>query len=350
MARDKSYYDILGVSRSATADDIKRAFRTKARECHPDAGGDEETFKRVNEAYEVLSDPQKRKQYDRFGAAGVSGAGASGASGQAGGNPFAGWPFGGTGGAHTYAYTSSPGSSGASTTVNFDFSDVFNNMKNGDGAFGSNWDFSVNRPGKGHDLKAQVTVTFEEAFSGTTKKVTVRIPSTGEKETVTVNVPAGAVDGGKMRFRGCGEYGVNGGPRGDLLIVTKIAPHEVFSREGADVVLELAVGIDDAALGTTVVVDAPDGSKVKIRVPAGTQDGRVLRVAGKGAPRLKGTDGGKSGGKGTGGAKSAGSGGGKSGSGGSMGDLRIVVRVKVPEKLSAAQREALEAFREASGK
>ena len=347
MARENGYYDTLGVTRSASADDIKKAFRKRARECHPDAGGDEETFKRVNEAYEVLSDPQKRKLYDRFGSAGVSGAAGAagaggGAAGAAGGNPFAGWPFGGTGGGRTYTYTSTPGSGGASAT-SFDFSDIFNNMKSGDGAFGSNWDFSVNRPQKGHDLQARVTVTFEEAFSGTTKKVSVRVPSTGEKETVTVNVPAGAVDGGKLRYRGKGEHGANGGKRGDLVIITKIAPHDVFSREGADVVMELAVGIDDAALGTTVVVGAPDGTKVKIRVPAGTQDGRVLRVAGKGAPRLKGSGGGSGGG-------GKGSGGGKSGAGGDTGDLRIVVRVKVPEKLSAAQREALEAYRRASGK
>lgn len=299
MASNKSYYDILGVGKSASQDEIKKAFRKLAQKYHPDAGGDEEKFKQINEAYAVLSDPQKKTQYDRFGTVD--------------GNPFAGYggyggggnPFGGAGGA------------------GFNWSDIFGNMANGDGAFGSNWDFHVNRAVKGKDLQASISLSFDEAFKGCSKKVSIRIPSTGETETVTVNVPAGAVDGGKMRFRGKGEFGIDGGPRGDLLVITRLAEHPLYERDGANVVMRLDVSIAEAALGASIVVPTPDGSMVKMRVPAGSQDGATLRVKGKGAPYLKG--------KGTG-----------------NGDLLIKVHVNVPKTLTAEQKAALEAFRDAS--
>lgn len=299
MASNKSYYDILGVGKSASQDEIKKAFRKLAQKYHPDAGGDEEKFKQINEAYAVLSDPQKKAQYDRFGTVD--------------GNPFAGYggyggggnPFGGAGGA------------------GFNWSDIFGNMANGDGAFGSNWDFHVNRAVKGKDLQASISLSFDEAFKGCSKKVSIRIPSTGETETVTVNVPAGAVDGGKMRFRGKGEFGIDGGPRGDLLVITRLAEHPLYERDGANVVMRLDVSIAEAALGASIVVPTPDGSMVKMRVPAGSQDGATLRVKGKGAPYLKG--------KGTG-----------------NGDLLIKVHVNVPKTLTAEQKAALEVFRDAS--
>lgn len=300
MASNKSYYDILGVGKSASQDEIKKAFRKLAQKYHPDAGGDEEKFKQINEAYAVLSDPQKKAQYDRFGTVD--------------GNPFAGYggyggggnPFGGAGGG-----------------AGFNWSDIFGNMANGDGAFGSNWDFHVNRAVKGKDLQVSISLSFDEAFKGCSKKVSIRIPSTGETETVTVNVPAGAVDGGKMRFRGKGEFGIDGGPRGDLLVITRLAEHPLYERDGANVVMRLDVSIAEAALGASIVVPTPDGSMVKMRVPAGSQDGATLRVKGKGAPYLKG--------KGTG-----------------NGDLLIKVHVNVPKTLTAEQKAALEAFRDAS--
>lgn len=300
MASNKSYYDILGVGKSASQDEIKKAFRKLAQKYHPDAGGDEEKFKQINEAYAVLSDPQKKAQYDRFGTVD--------------GNPFAGYggyggggnPFGGAGGG-----------------AGFNWSDIFGNMANGDGAFGSNWDFHVNHAVKGKDLQASISLSFDEAFKGCSKKVSIRIPSTGETETVTVNVPAGAVDGGKMRFRGKGEFGIDGGPRGDLLVITRLAEHPLYERDGANVVMRLDVSIAEAALGASIVVPTPDGSMVKMRVPAGSQDGATLRVKGKGAPYLKG--------KGTG-----------------NGDLLIKVHVNVPKTLTAEQKAALEAFRDAS--
>ena len=164
-------------------------------------------------------------------------------------------------------------------------------------------------------------ITFDEAFNGTTKRVTVRIPGRQEATTLDVKVPAGANDGDRQRFRGQGVPGQNGGAAGDLIITMKIAPHPTFSRKGADVHTSATVNMAEAALGTSIVVDAPDGSKIRMKVPAGTQAGTVLSVKGKGAPRVKGTG---------------------------NGDLKVTVNVPVPTNLNDAQRAALEAFRDAS--
>lgn len=302
----KSYYDILGVKKSASADEIKKAFRRLARKHHPDAGGDEETFKEINEAYEVLSDPEKKKQYDTFGTVGNF-------AQQPGGWQGGTWPGGGR---RTYTYTSTGGSGSG-----FDWSDIFSNIRSGDGAFGSDWDFNVNRTQNGRDLQTSIELTFDEAFKGTTKQVSVRIPSTGETESIKVKVPAGAVDGGKLRFRQRGEYGSGGGRRGDLIIVTKIKEHPVYRRDHADVLMDLPVSVEEAILGTRIVVPTPDGSLVKLRIPAGTQDGRVLRVKGKGAHDVKGSG---------------------------NGDLKVKIKVAIPRSLNAEQRAAIEKFREAS--
>ncbi|MGN0059461.1 MAG: J domain-containing protein, partial [Coriobacteriales bacterium] len=187
--------------------------------------------------------------------------------------------------------------------------------------FGSDWDFNVNRAQNGRDLQTSIELTFDEAFKGTTKQVSVRIPSTGETESIKVKVPAGAVDGGKLRFRQRGEYGSGGGKRGDLIIVTKIKEHPVYRRDHADVLMDLPVSVEEAILGTRVVVPTPDGSLVKLRIPAGTQDGRVLRVKGKGAHDVKGSG---------------------------NGDLKVKVKVAIPKSLNAEQRAAIEKFRDAS--
>lgn len=305
----KNYYDVLGVKKSASADEIKKAFRKLAQKHHPDAGGDEETFKQINEAYEVLSDPQKRKMYDRFGT--VDGFNAQQAGRAGGWSGAQGWP----GGGRTYTYTSTGGSG------DFDWADIFSSIRNGDGAFGSDWDFNVNRAEKGRDLRATVLLTFEEAFKGTNKRVTIRVPSTGETESITVKVPAGAQDGGKLRYRGRGEYGRNGGKRGDLYIITKLKAHPLYKRDKADVCMDLPVSLDEALLGTSVVIPTPDGSLVKLRIPAGTRDGKILRVRGKGAPKLKGTG---------------------------SGDLRVTVKVSYPKTMNAEQKKAIEAYRAAS--
>ena len=358
---DKDYYDILGVPKTATADEIKKAFRTQARKHHPDAGGTEARFKEVNEAYEVLSDEEKRQQYDTYGRY-FGGNMPPGGSAGAG----AGWPGGGFGGAGGYA------------TVDMgDLGDLFGNLFGGGAGPAGARRTAAHR---GADLQYDVTLGFDEALSGISTKVDVKrteacsackgsgarpgtspttcptcsgsghvtqgqgvfgfsrpCPRCGGSGTIvehpcavckgkgsvvkvkplTVNIPPGVTDGGKLRFAGKGEPGTGGAPAGDLYVVTHIKPHAYYTRDGADVVMDLPVTIDEAALGVEITVPAPDGSKVKLKVAPGTADGKVLRVPGKGAPKLKG--------KGT-------------------GDLKVRVKVVVPQKLSAEQKELLKRF------
>ena len=227
--------------------------------------------------------------------------------------------FGGSGGRGRYTYT---------TNVGGDWSDIFNSVRGGDGGFGG-FDFSsifggagaaraANRPTKGSDLTMSVDVSAEEAFRGATRKATYRVPSTGEEQTLTIKIPAGAVDGGKLRYRGRGEYGTNGGDRGDLVITTHVAEHPVFKRDGADVRMELPLSIYEATLGTTVDVPTPDGTEVRLKVPAGTQDGKTFRFRDLGAPNVKRK--------------------------GTRGALFVTVRVKVPTMLSKKERDALAAL------
>lgn len=297
-AKTANYYDILGVKRDASQDDIKKAFRKLAAKYHPDAGGDEQKFKEVSEAYTVLSDPKKRKEYDQmllFG--GIPGA-----------------DFGGSGG-RGRGYTN----------VNVgDWSDILEALKN-DGSFGG-FDFSTifggsgntgrtSRPSKGGDLTLDVEVTADEAFRGVSRKVSYRVPSTGEEQTLTVNVPAGAVNGGKLRYRGRGEYGSAGGARGDLVVTTRVKEHPLFKRDGADVRMEVPISVFEAALGAQIDIPTPEGKKVRLKIPAGTQDGKTFRFKDMGAPSVKRK--------------------------GSRGALYATVRVQVPTKLSAKEKDAL---------
>ena len=311
MAGKKNYYDVLGVKRDATADEIKKAFRKLAAKYHPDAGGDEKKFAEVSEAYTTLSDETKRKEYDQlllFG--GIPGAdfGGSGRTGRG------------------YSYTSNVG----------DWSDIFDNIRSGDGAF-SGFDFSqifgggggqrqqaANRPAKGSDLTLSIDITAEESFAGTQRKVSFTVPSTGEQQSLTVKVPAGAHDGLKLRYRGRGEFGTNGGARGDLMVTVKVAEHPLFKRDGADVRLELPVSIYEAALGAEIDVPTPGGTTCRLKIPAGTQDGKTFRFKDLGLPNVKRK--------------------------GATGALYVTVRVKVPTRPSAEERTALEALRAADAR
>ena len=306
MPATPDYYKTLGVPRTASTDEIKKAFRKLARKYHPDAGGDEAKFKELNEAYEVLSDDKKRKLYDQYGTANENQIPRGWGGGQGVNVEDI---FGGMGGAGSWA-------------------DILESIRRGEGAFGTEWDFGNfgggrrgPRPQKGKDMIVNLNVTFDEAFHGTEKRVTVRIPGKDAPETFTVKVPAGAVDGGRLRFRGKGGLGASGGETGDLLITTKIEPHPYFSRDGADVLVDVPVTVAEAALGASVVIPAPDGTKVRVKVPAGTQSDTKLTVRGKGAPRVKGQG---------------------------SGDLKIKVIVKVPEHLNEGQRRALEEFQAAT--
>ena len=306
MAQDKpDYYATLGVSRDATTDEIKKAFRKLARTHHPDAGGDEAKFKEINEAYEVLSDDKKRQLYDQYGTAKES-------------EIPAGWG----------------NFSGSSVNVedifsNFgSWSEILDSIRRGEGAFGG-FDFGgmggqAQRRGqgcqggcKGQDMKLTLNVSFEDAFKGAEKRVTVRVPGASESETLTVKIPAGAVDGGRLRLKGKGVASPDGGCAGDMLIVTKIDPHPYFKRDGADVLLDLPVTPAEAALGASVVVPTPDGARVRLKVPAGTQSGALLKVTGKGAPDVKG---------------------------GPRGNLVVKVVVKTPETMNEEQKRAMEDY------
>ena len=307
MASGKNFYDILGVSKNASDKEIKSAFRKLAVKYHPDAGGDEEKFKEISEAYETLSDPKKRKEYDQM-------------------LMFGGMP--GAGGAYAGGYGNAAG--GASG-----WGDIFDSIFSGNGAWGSDWGAGFGGPAgataggrtrsrKGGDLSLTVDVTAEDAFRGVTHKVTYRIPSTGEQQTITVSVPAGAVDGGKLRYKRRGEYGVNGGERGDLVVTTHVEEHPLFKRKGADVTMELPVSMYEAALGCQVDVPTPGGKTVRLKVPAGTQDGKTFRFKEMGAPDVKHR--------------------------GRTGALLVKIAVQVPTGLSSDERATLEKLRDADAR
>ena len=306
MAATPDYYKTLGVPRTATADEIKKAFRKLARKYHPDAGGDEAKFKEINEAYEVLSDDKKRKLYDQYGTANEN-------------QIPRGW--GNVNVDDIFGHGGAGGSAGFGS-----WADILDSIRRGEGAFGGNWDFSDfsgfggargAAPQKGQDMNVTLNVTFDEAFHGTEKRVTVRVPGRSDAETFTVKVPAGAVEGGRLRFRGKGAAGAGGAAAGDLLITTHIEPHPYYRRDGADVEMDVPVSVAEASLGASVIVPAPDGTKVRVKIPAGTQDGAKLTIRGKGAPKVKGAG---------------------------TGDLRIVVKVAVPKHLNERQKRALEEF------
>lgn len=298
MASKKNFYETLGVSRDASDAEIKKAFRKLAQKHHPDAGGNEAEFKKISEAYETLSDPKKRKEYDQIL--------------MYGGIPGA--DFGGDGGrGRAYTYTNMDG---------VDFSDIFGGAAQG--GFGG-FDFAdifgggrarAHAPQKGSDLTMTMDVSFEEALQGSERKVSYRVPSTGEEQTLTVKIPAGAVNGGKLRYKKRGEMGINGAERGDLVIVTKVAEHPVFKRDGADVRLDLPVTIYEATLGASIEVPTPAGKTVRLKLPKGTQNGKVFRFKDLGAPNVKKK--------------------------GTFGTLYVTIRVEIPARLSAKEREYLE--------
>ncbi len=306
----KNYYDVLGVKRDATQDDIKKAFRKLAAKYHPDAGGDEAKFKEVSEAYNTLSDAQKKREYDQllmFGGIPGSGFGGSGGQGRTVNVDFSQFSdiFGG----------------GASNGEN-PFGDVFSSIFGGAAGAQQAGRQAQTRPTRGNDLNTTIEIPFFDAFNGATRKVTYRIPSTGETQSITVKIPAGAVDGGKLRHRGYGEYGVNGGDRGDLVITTKVLDDEVFKRDGADVRMELPVSMYDAALGASVEVPKPSGGRLRFEIKPGTQDGKTYRFRNEGAPDVRSKT-------------------------GSRGALYVTVQVIVPEQLTPSEKSALEALRTA---
>jgi DnaJ-class molecular chaperone len=319
----RDFYDVLGVSKSASADEIKQAYRKLARKYHPDMNRNnkqaEEKFKEAQEAYDVLSEPQKRRNYDQFGHAGV-GAGA-GAAGGAGGDPFEAFRRGtqrpGGGGGGTYTWQTGPGV----TVEDFDLNDFGNGNVGSifEQLFGARGGAAAGRgaprgrqraaPQRGGDVEYPTSLTFEQAARGT--NLSLQINREGRLETIDVKIPAGVKDGSRVRIKGRGEQAPGAEP-GDLFIITTVRPHPYFRREGLDVVMDLPVSVYEALLGTKVTVHTLDGP-VTLTVPPGTSSGAKLRIKGRGIFR-----------------------------GDEKGDQLVLVRIIVPKNLDDADRKLIE--------
>ena len=288
----KDYYGVLGVARTATPEAIKAAYRKLARQWHPDVNaGDaaaEKRFKEINEAHEVLGNPDTRRRYDALGADWQR-AGSGSASAR---DPFG---FGDLGGGFRSARTGG------------DFSDFFEQFFGGGGGA---------RPGgmpqRGRDMERTLQLSLEQAFRGATQRLT--ITRRGQTRTVDVRVPAGVTDGACVRVAGEGEPG--GAAPGDLLLRVRIAPHPRFNLRGRDLHLTVTVPVTTAVLGGQVEVTTLDGRPVRLKVPAGTQPGQVLRLRGRGLP----------------------------GGGAPGGDLLAAVQIAIPRRLSPASRAHYEAL------
>lgn len=280
---EKDFYKALGVSKDADADTIKKAYRKLARKYHPDQNpGDkkaEERFKSVGEAYQVLSDPEQRKQYDAIRAMAGGGARFSAGPGGANGAGFEdlfGAMFGG--GNSRVRFSTSGGSGGPG------FEDIFTGLFNsggtqqGFGGYGQQSGFAAQAQ-KGADLAASTSLTFRQAVEGATLKMSV------EGRSMTVRVPAGVSDGQKIRLRGKGRPGVGGGAAGDLVVTVTVEKHPVFTLDGLNLRMKLPVSYSEAVLGAKVAVPLMDGSTVTVKVPAGTSSGTNLRVRRRGVTK-----------------------------------------------------------------
>lgn len=286
----RDYYEVLGVGKNASDDEIKKAYRKLAVKYHPDKNpGDkeaEEKFKEVSEAHDVLSDKQKRARYDQFGHAGVGGAGASG-------NPFQNGNFNFNG-----------------QSFNFDFG-------GGGGLedlFGSLFGFGggARRPARGADYRTTVTLNFDEAVFGTTKTVNA------DGNDLKVKIPAGIDDGMSIRLAGKGGAAPKGGTKGDLYVYVRVKPHKHLTREGTIILSEVHVPMAEAALGTEIDVETIDGD-VRMKVPAGTQSGTPFKLSGHGVPLMR--------------------------SDGDRGPHIVTIIVDTPKNLTKRQRELLEELR-----
>ncbi|MBV7395079.1 molecular chaperone DnaJ [Mameliella sediminis] len=351
----RDYYDVLGIERGASADEIKKAYRKKAKELHPDRNADnpdaESQFKEANEAYDVLKDADKKAAYDRFGHAAFEGG--------MGGGPR---PGGGMGGNADFASA---------------FSDVFDDLF---GDFMGGRQGGRQRAARGADLRYNLRVTLEDAYNGLQK--TIKVPTSVQcdscngsgaeggaepttcptcsgmgkvratqgfftvertcptcsglgqiiknpcntcggagrvqkERALSVNIPAGVETGTRIRLAGEGEAGMRGGPPGDLYIFIEVEPHEIFERDGAELHCRVPVAMTVAALGGDIEVPTIDGGRSRVKIPSGSQSGRQMRLRGKGMPALRG---------------------------GATGDMFIELAVETPVNLTAKQKELLREF------
>ena len=307
----KDYYTVLGVSKGATADEIKKAYRKLARKYHPDANKNnptaEEKFKEIGEAYEVLKNPQKRQRYDQLGAnwkqyanAGRPGGGQSYSYDFGGGRGFS---FENMGGGFSDFFEMFFGSSaGQGSSSGFDFGSNFG----GGGAGASSR--------KGQDLQSAIEITLREAYTGTQRSI--RLQKGNKTRTVNVKIPKGIKNGGKIRLAGEGGPGPGGGPGGDLYLTVNVSSHNVFMVKDKDLHIEVPVTIKEAYYGGKIDIPTFDG-KMNMKLPKRTQSGKTLRLKGKGMP-------------GTG--------------GGSSGDLYVKTKIVFPENMSSKQKKKFEEF------
>ena len=316
-AQYRDYYETLGVSKSATADEIKSSFRKLARKHHPDLAKDkkaaEEKFKEINEAYEVLSDPEKRKKYDEYGAnwehAGqgfAPNSGGGGRGGYGGSSPFGnggGGSPGGTGGDGSEFHFGGTGYS--------DFFEQFFGTRRGRG-YGGGVDFEET-PQKGRDVEADILVTLEEALNGATRQISFRKGNSPDVQTYTVKIPKGVREGQRIRLAGQGGAGAARGEAGDLYLRVKLQQHPDFRFEGSDIHHEVEVLPWQAVLGGELTIPTPDG-RAKLKIPAGTQNGRKFRIPGRGLPEK----------------------------GGARGDFYAIVEISIPESVTPEQKELWE--------
>ncbi len=302
MAEKRDFYEVLGIKKEASADEVKKAFRKKAMQYHPDKNpGDktaEEKFKEVNEAYEILSDADKREKYDRFGFAGIDpNAAFSGGQGQGQGQGFG------------SSYQTYGNFNGADFEF-FDFSgrgfeNLFGDLFGGDGFSGAQ---KKTVPRKGSNLQASITITFEEAAFGTKKRVKLN------GKTISITIPEGIDNGSRISLKGQGQPGANGGSNGDMIVLINVQPHSRFSRKGLDLYTDVPITVTQAALGSEIIVPTLT-DKVSYKVPAGTQPNTVFRLREKGIrdSRNKKT-----------------------------GDLYVRILVKMPTNLTKEQKELFE--------
>jgi curved DNA-binding protein len=302
----KDYYETLGVSRTASHDEIRKAFRQLARKHHPDVAKDkkgaEAKFKEINEAYEVLGDPEKRRKYDELGAdweragAGTGGGGYS----WRGSGPGAGGPDFGAGGGFSFGGTG--------------FSDFFEQFfgagrQRGPGGF----EEFAGAHARGSDIEADLLVTIEEALHGAKKKISFRRDGHSRVETFEVRIPKGVREGQRIRLAGQGEAGGRGGAAGDLYLRVRFERHPDYRIDASDLIYEVEVPAWKAVLGTELIIPTPEGT-TRLKIPAGTQPGRKFRLKGRGLPVA----------------------------GGGRGDFYVELAVTLPAHVTAEQRELWE--------
>src|SRR6201997_4833478 len=312
----RDYYETLGVSKTASEEEIRSAFRKLARKYHPDVAKDkkaaEEKFKEINEAYEVLSDPEKRKKYDQLGADWNRPGGFQPPPQWEGQQPGGGfYQWGGDGGGGVEFEFGGTGFS--------DFFEAFFGGGRGRSAFGGFGGRAATAE-RGADVEADIMVTLEEALDGSTRTVSLRRAGSDKVEQYQVKIPRGVREGQRIRLRGQGEAGARGGTSGDLFLRVRLARHPDFSVEGSDLIHEVRIGPWQAVLGTELKVPTLEGN-VKLKVLPGTQGGQKFRLRERGLPSASGK----------------------------RGDLYVVVQIAVPKELSDSERKLWEQLAQLHG-